>query len=81
MAEAKPIISQTADVTPDTIIEARRLARNAVKEEWQGQGRRMRDYSAHDIVMAASVYLDQHRDELISRACANLLSRAQRRKR
>jgi len=35
MAEAEPMISPSVKFTPAALIEARRLARNAVKEEWR----------------------------------------------
>ena len=58
--------------------EAHRLARNAVKEQWRAQGLRPQAIEAGELTKAARAYLDQHRDELVSRASANLLSRAQR---
>ncbi len=62
----------------DTMTEAHRLARNAVKEQWRAQGLRPQAIETGELTKAARAYFDQHRDELVSRACANLLSRAQR---
>jgi hypothetical protein len=60
--------------------EAKRLARNAVKAQWQAQGRKVPHIPYIELVEAARDYLDTHRAELIQQARANLSSDAQCRK-
>jgi hypothetical protein len=52
--------------------EAKRLARNAVKAQWQAQGRKVPWVPNSELVEAAKAYLDAHQAELVSQAYANL---------
>lgn len=52
--------------------EAKRLARNAVKAQWQAQGRKVPHVPYVELVNAAQAYLDGHKAELVSRARENL---------
>jgi hypothetical protein len=58
--------------------EARRLARKAIKAQWQAQGRKVPWVEPSELPEAARDYLDLHRAELINQSRANLRSRAQR---
>jgi hypothetical protein len=60
--------------------EANRLARNAIKAQWQAQGLKVAHIEHGELVKAASAYLDTHRAELVIQARANLSSDAQCRK-
>jgi hypothetical protein len=60
--------------------EAKRLARNAVKAQWQAQGGKVPWVPHSELVEAAGDYLDTHRAELINQARANLRHYVQRRK-
>jgi hypothetical protein len=60
--------------------EAKRLARKAIKAQWQAQGRKVPWVEHSELVGAARAYLDLHRAELINQARANLSSDAHRRK-
>jgi hypothetical protein len=61
--------------------EARRLARKAIKAQWQAQGRKVLWVEHSQLVEATRAYLDTHRGDLINQARANLSSHAQRAKR
>jgi hypothetical protein len=52
--------------------EAHRLARKAVRAQWQAQGLKVAHIEHRELVKAASVYLDTHRAELIQQARVNL---------
>ena len=60
--------------------EAKRLARNAVKSQWQARGLKFYTTERSKIAEATRAYLDTHRDELVSQARANLSNYVQRRK-
>jgi hypothetical protein len=60
---------------------ARWLARKAVKAEWRAQGLRLQSFQPKELNMAAATYLDQHRDDLVTQACAYLERFAQKRRR
>jgi len=52
--------------------ESRRLARNAVREQWRAEGRKVLWVPYSELVKAAGAYLDMHRAELVSQARENL---------
>ena len=68
-------------MTGATMVLARYYAKQAVKQEIRRRGRRPHEFAARLIHQAAEAYLDQHREELISKACAALLTFEQNRKR
>ena len=51
-----------------TMVLARYYAKQAVKQEIRRQGRRPHEFAARLIHQAAEAYLDQHREELITKA-------------
>ena len=61
--------------------EAKRLARNAVREQRRAQGLKVAWIEHSKLVEAANAYLDAHKAELVSRGVANLTNYVQRRKR
>ena len=61
-------------MTGATMVLARYYAKQAVKQEIRRQGRRPHEFAARLIHQAAEAYLDQHREELISRATAQYRS-------
>jgi hypothetical protein len=64
-----------------TMVLARFYAKQAVKEEIKRRGRRPHEFAARLIHQAAESYLDQHREELVERACAALVTFEQKRRR
>jgi hypothetical protein len=60
---------------------ARYYAKQAVKREWLRHGIMLSHVEPSELHQAANVYLSQHREELIERACAALMTFAQRKKR
>ena len=64
-----------------TMTLARYYAKQAVKAEWQRRGLKPHHIVASQLSLAADAYLDQHREELVERACAALTTFAQKRKR
>jgi hypothetical protein len=67
--------------TAAVITIARCMARQAIEDQIRAQGRRLWDLPAGDIRKAADAYLASHRAELCAEALANILSRAQRKRR
>jgi hypothetical protein len=63
------------------ITEAKRLARNAVKAQYQARGLKFYATPSSEIVEAVRTYLDAHKAELVSQARANLTNYVQRKKR
>jgi hypothetical protein len=61
--------------------EAKRLARKAIKAQWQAQGRKVPHVPYVELVEAARDYLHAHRAELVNQARANLRNYVQRSKR
>jgi hypothetical protein len=59
---------------------ARFYARQAIKRELLGQGLKLSHVEPSEITAAANVYLSQHREELITKACATLSTFAQKTK-
>jgi hypothetical protein len=55
-----------------TMTLARYYAKQAVKAEWQRRGLKPHHIVASQLSLAADVYLAQHREELVERACATL---------
>ena len=53
---------------------ARYYAKQAVKREWLRHGIMLSHVEPNELYQAANVYLSQHREELIERACATLSS-------
>jgi hypothetical protein len=51
---------------------ARYYAKQAVKEQWRAQGRKLQDLKCSELNRATEAYLSQHREELITKACASL---------
>jgi len=64
-----------------SVVLARYCAKQAVKEQWRRQGLRPHQVAASLLHQAAEAYLDQHREELITKACAALTTFARNRKR
>ena len=64
-----------------TMTLARYYAKQAVKNELRRQGLRPHEVAARLINEAALAYLDQHRDELITKARAALTTFEQKRRR
>jgi hypothetical protein len=64
-----------------TMTLARYYAKRAVKEQWKRQGRPWVHVEASELNRQADVYLGQHREELISKACASLRTFVQKPKR
>jgi hypothetical protein len=65
------------DDEPDRIrstafVLARYHAKQAVKEQWRAQGRKLQDLNCRELNRATEAYLSQHREELIAKACASL---------
>jgi hypothetical protein len=56
-----------------TMTLARYFAKRAIKEQWQRQGLKPHHIAASHLNQAADAYLNQHREELIERACAVLI--------
>jgi hypothetical protein len=77
MAEATKTLSRIP-LPAEVMTLARWLARRAVKVEWHKQGVRWQHMDAKDIAKAAGAYLNEHGDELIDRARAQLSSDAQK---
>jgi hypothetical protein len=66
-------------ISPSAVMtEAKRLARNAVKAQWQAQGLKVAHIEHRKLVEAAKAYLDTHRAELVSQAVENLRQRSVR---
>jgi hypothetical protein len=63
------------------LTEAKRLARNAVKAQYQARGLKFYTTPSSEIARAVRTYLDAHQAELVSQARANITNRAQRLKR
>ena len=61
--------------------EAKQLARNAVKAQYQARGLKFYATPSSEIVEAVRTYLDAHKAELVSQARANLTNYVQRKKR
>jgi hypothetical protein len=57
---------------------ARYYAKQAVKAQWRAQGLKPQHIEASTLNQAANVYLSQHQEELIERACASLVTIAQK---
>ena len=64
-----------------TMVLARYYAKQIVKQEIRRRGRRPHEFAARLIHEAADAYLDQHREELVERACAALTTFEQNRRR
>jgi hypothetical protein len=62
-----------------SMVLARYYAKEAVKQEIRRRGVRVHEIGARFINEAALAYLDQHRDELITKACAALTTFEQNR--
>jgi hypothetical protein len=56
----------------ETLMEARRLAREAVRAELKSKGLKLGQFSFKDLVELGDAYLDEHRSELIEAALARL---------
>ena len=56
----------------NTMVLARYYAKQAVKEQWRRQGLKPHHIVASQLTLAADAYLNQHREELVERACAAL---------
>ena len=70
-------LAELQGLSPGAVMtEARRLARNAIKAQWQAQGRKVPWVDPRELAEATRAYLDLHRAELVSRAVANLSSAA-----
>ena len=52
--------------------EAKRLARKAVKAQWQAQGLKFYTTQPSEIAQAVRTYLDTHQAELVRQAAENL---------
>ena len=61
--------------------EFKRLARNAVKAQYQARALKFYTTPSGEIAEAVRTYLDTHRAELVSQARANITNYVQRRKR
>jgi hypothetical protein len=70
MAEASIQQKALIQITTAAHVLAMLRARNAVKEELRKQGLKLTEYSAREITSWASVYLDDHRSELMPDAIA-----------
>ena len=77
MSGAKQSLSQTLaglqELPPGAVMtEARRLARKAVKAQYQARALKFYTTPSSEIRQAVRVYLDAHREELVSQARENL---------
>ena len=78
-------MDQATPTLPHITIWARQLAKREVKEQWRAQGLKPQYIEPCELARAAKAYLDSH-PELIEQAraalarCANLSTRAQRKK-
>jgi hypothetical protein len=71
--------SKLQGLSPGAVMtEANRLARNAIKAQWQAQGLKVAYVEHSELAKAARAYLDTHRAELVSQARANLSNYVQR---
>jgi len=69
--EAMPRVDERSPavqgVTPAALMtDAKRLARKAIKAQWQAQGRKVPWGYPHEVAEATRVYLDTHRAQLVS---------------
>jgi len=78
---ATPLIKPWSATPAQTMTLARYYAKQAVKQELRLQGLRPQHIAARLINEAALAYLDQHREELITKACATLTTFEQKRRR
>jgi len=77
MAEAaprvRPVPAELQGLPAGAVItETKRLARNAVKAQYQARALKFYTTPPSEIHQAVRVYLDEHREELVSQARANL---------
>jgi hypothetical protein len=63
----------------ETLLEARRLAREAVRQRLKEEGRKLQEFSFKELCETADEYL-RLRPELIDLACSNLSSDARKSK-
>ena len=83
MDEANPrlpeLLPKLQGLSPAAVMtEAKRLARKAIKAQWQAQGLKVAYVEHSELAKAARAYLDTHRAELVSQARANLSNYVQR---
>jgi hypothetical protein len=83
LAEATPrvqaALAARQGFSPGAVMtEARRLARKAIKAQYQAQGLKFYTTPPRKIAKAVRVYLDTHRVELVSQAVENLCQRSVR---
>jgi hypothetical protein len=67
-------------MTASEMTLARYYAKQAVKAQWRDRGLKLQDLKSSELNQATEAYLSQHREELITKACASLRIFAQRAK-